>query len=110
MKDLILGVVLAVAAGGVLSAQDAAAVDAGKRLYAQQGCAKCHQVAGEGSRMSVLDGVADKYTAAELKLWLTAPDEMMAKLPRRPPVRMRAVELPDEDLDRLVAYLQTLKK
>lgn len=92
------------------TAPDPQKVEAGKRLYASEGCAKCHQVAGQGNRMSVLDGVGDKLTAEELKLWLTSPEEMAAKLPRRPVVRMPKVELEPAEVDALVAYLQTLKK
>lgn len=92
------------------TAPDPQKVEAGKKLYASEGCAKCHQVAGQGNRMSVLDGVADKLTAEELKMWLTSPDEMAAKLPRRPVVRMPKSELEETELDQLVAYLQTLKK
>ena len=85
-------------------------VEAGKKLYASEGCAKCHQVDGQGSRMSILDGVGTKLTAEELKLWLTDTAEMMAKLPRRPAVRMPQAELEPAEVDALVAYLQTLKK
>jgi mono/diheme cytochrome c family protein len=92
------------------SAQDAKLVEAGKKIYDAQGCAKCHQIAGKGAKLSVLDGVGSKLTAEELRLWLSTPDEMMAKLPKKPVVKMKKVELKDPDLDALVAYLQSLKK
>jgi mono/diheme cytochrome c family protein len=85
-------------------------VEAGKKVYAAEGCAKCHQVDGQGNRMSPLDGVGSKLTTEELKLWLTDPDAMMAKLPRRPVVKMLKVDVEDEELAALVAYLQSLKK
>lgn len=85
-------------------------VEAGKKVYAAEGCAKCHQIDGQGNRMSPLDGVGSKLTTEELTLWLTDPDAMMAKLPRRPVVKMLKVDVEDEELAALVAYLQSLKK
>jgi len=87
-------------------AQDAKLVEAGKKIYDAQGCAKCHQIDGKGAKLSPLDGVGSKLTAEEIRLWLTSPDEMMAK----PVVKMKKVELKDPDLDALVAYIQSLKK
>jgi len=98
-----------VLASGVLVAQEAQ-VEAGKKLYEAQGCAKCHQIDGQGARLSVLDGVGDKLAAEDLKMWLTNPDEMAAKLPKKPMIPMPKSALEDADLDAIVAYLQTLKK
>lgn len=106
----ILGTPIVMAEGQQQSAPNPQQVEAGKKLYASEGCTKCHQVAGQGNRMSVLDGVGDKLTAEELKMWLTNPDEMAAKLPRRPVVRMPKVDLEDAEVNALVAYLRTLKK
>jgi mono/diheme cytochrome c family protein len=99
-----------VAMPALASAQDAKLVEAGKKIYDAQSCAKCHQIAGKGNKMSILDGVGSKLTAEEIRLWLTSPDEMMAKLPKKPVVRMKKVELKDPDLDALVAYMLSLKK
>jgi mono/diheme cytochrome c family protein len=109
MRMFLLMVVAVLAGGSGVLAQDAAKVAAGKVLYDSQGCAKCHQVAGTGNKMSVLDGVGSKLSVEDLRLWLTDPEAMMAKLPKRPIIKMKKVELPDPDLDAIVAYLQSLK-
>lgn len=105
---LAMAVAVLVGTSGVL-AQDAAKVTAGKKLFDSQGCVKCHQVDGKGNKMSVLDGVGSKLSVEDLRLWLTDPDTMMAKLPKKPVVKMKKVALPDPDLDAMVAYLQSLK-
>ena len=105
-----------VAAGAVvlssagLIGQNAQQVAAGQKLFADLGCAKCHSIEGKGAKIAPLDGVGSKLTAAEIRMWLTDPPAMMAKLPKKPLVPMRKVDRPDADLDALVAYLQTRKK
>ena len=41
-----------------LGAQDAKKIAMGKDLYQKYACEKCHQIAGKGSKISPLDGVA----------------------------------------------------
>jgi mono/diheme cytochrome c family protein len=89
------------------AAQDAAA---GAKVFQVQKCSLCHSVAGKGNAKGPLEGVAKKYTAADLKLWITNPAEMAKKhnSTRKPPMKSFA-SLPPGDVDALVAYLQTLK-
>ena len=89
------------------AAQDAAA---GQNVFQAQKCTLCHSVAGKGNVKGPLEGVAKKYTAAELKQWITQPAEMAKthKSTRKPPMKSFA-SLPAADVDALVAYLQTLK-
>jgi mono/diheme cytochrome c family protein len=100
--------------GVTVAAQDAKQVQAGKRLYESKECAKCHLIAGKGNKISALDGVGSKHTAAEMKRWLTATAEMEAALDHKPKVKMSSkvplMNLSDADVDALVAYLMTLKK
>jgi mono/diheme cytochrome c family protein len=100
-----LGVLLVLPA--IAAAQDAAA---GQGVYQTQKCSLCHSVAGKGNAKGPLEGVAKKYSAAELKLWITQPAEMAKKhkSTRKPPMKSFA-SLPPADVDALVAYLQTLK-
>jgi mono/diheme cytochrome c family protein len=86
-------------------------VQTGQALYAKHGCAKCHQVGGRGNKMFPLDGVAGKMTAADIRNWLVNPAEMEKKLPKPPPLKMSAqkYKFTPQELDALVAYLQTLK-
>jgi len=97
-------------ASGVLGAQNAQLVEKGSQLYEAQGCPRCHQVDGKGSKLSLLDGVGSKLTADEMRQWLTDPDQMTATLPKKPVILMKKYALSDADLDALVAYLQTLTK
>jgi mono/diheme cytochrome c family protein len=91
----------------VVAAQDAAA---GQSAFQAQKCSLCHSVAGKGNVKGPLEGVAKKYSAAELKLWITQPADMAKKhnATRKPPMKSFA-SLPAADVDALVAYLQTLK-
>lgn len=104
---------MAVSAAGLPEApapQDAAKITAGKAVYDAQKCSMCHMVAGKGNKMSVLDGVGTKLKADDLKLWITEPAKMEAKLTTKPKIKMKAYKLAPADLDNLVAYLGSLKK
>ena len=93
--------------GSLASAQDLASK--GKDVYAAQKCNVCHAIAGTGNKKGALDGIAGKLSADELRTWLTDAPAMAAKIKsdRKPP--MKAYTLAKDDLDALVAYLQTLK-
>ena len=91
------------------AAQQAAAIKAGQKVYADQKCATCHSVAGVGSKMAPLDGVGTKLTPADIRMWMTDPDTMAAKLPVKPKIKMKKYTLKDEDMDALVSYLVSLK-
>ena len=99
--------------GVAVAAQDTKQVQAGRRLYESKECAKCHLIAGKGNKISPLDGVASKLSAADLRKWLTATAEMEAALDHKPKVKMSSkigpMKLTDADVDALVAYLKTLK-
>jgi mono/diheme cytochrome c family protein len=114
MRRLVLIAIAAVGlTGGGLAAQTpaptAAAIKAGEKVYADQKCSTCHSVAGVGSKMAPLDGVGSKLTPADIRLWMTDPDAMAAKLPVKPKIKMKKYTLKDEDLDALVSYLVSLK-
>jgi mono/diheme cytochrome c family protein len=102
---------LACASLGVLLLLSVSAFAQGQQVFEAQKCSLCHSVAGKGNAKGPLDGVASKYSAADLKLWLTSPTEMAKKhnATRKPPMKSFA-SLSAADLDALVAYLQTLKK
>lgn len=113
--------VLSIAAGFVIGAgaapgagtqaDQAAKIEAGKKLYAAQKCQTCHAIGGVGSKMaSSLDGVGTKLTEADIRMWLVDPDAMTAKLKAKPKVKMKKVTLKDPEIDALVAYMASLKK
>jgi mono/diheme cytochrome c family protein len=92
-------------------AQAPGSVERGVKVYAEQRCSLCHAVAGKGNPKGPLDDVATKLSAADIRLWLEKPEEMRLKTKseRRPPMKS-FVTLAKDDMDGLLAYLQTLKK
>ena len=92
-------------------AQDAAKVARGQELYVAQKCGICHAIAGKGNAKGPLDGVGAKLSADEIHQWIVNASEMTAKTKaaRKPPMKAYA-NLPKEDVDALVAYMQSLKK
>ncbi len=88
-----------------------ALVAKGEAAFTTNRCTMCHAVAGKGNAKGPLDGVGKKYKADELRQWLVAPAEMAVKhnAARKPAMRDFS-KLPAEDLDALVAYLQSLGK
>jgi mono/diheme cytochrome c family protein len=103
-----LGLLLACAGVARADAQDAAK---GKEVYAAQKCQMCHAIGGVGNKMSALDGVGAKLSAAELKDWITKPVETAAKMKstKKPAMPNKYATLPAADVDALVAYLHSLK-
>lgn len=90
-------------------AQDAL-VQKGQQVYAARKCSMCHSVAGKGNPKGSLDGVGAKWTADEIRQWIVNWKEMAAKhnATRKPPMTDYS-KLPKEDVDALVAYMQTLR-
>jgi mono/diheme cytochrome c family protein len=107
MKRVAPIVVMMTLVASVASAQDPASK--GKDVYTAQKCSVCHAIAGTGNKKGALDGIGAKLSAADLRSWITDAPAMAAKAKaeRKPP--MKAYTLAKDDLDALVAYLQTLK-
>ena len=105
-----------IVSGVALTAQapDPKLVAQGQALYATNKCANCHMIAGTGGKAaSALDKVGAKLSAADLKMWLTDPAAMEAKLKAKPKVSMasfmKARKLSEADMTAIVAYMQSLK-
>ena len=81
----------------------------GKEVYAAQKCSICHSIGTAGNKKGPLDQVGSKLSANDIRSWITSAPEMAlkAKAERKP--AMKAYTLAKDDLDALVAYLQTLK-
>jgi mono/diheme cytochrome c family protein len=99
---------------GVVGAQapDPAKVAAGKALFEETKCSKCHGPDGRGDKndkLSLVTGAA-KLSAADIRKWITSPAEMTAKLPKKPKEPMKKFDLTDAQVDSLVAFVQSLKK
>ncbi len=105
---MIVVAAVAMCAPAVSSAQDAAR---GEQVYAAQKCSMCHQVAGKGNKMSPLDGVGKKLSAADTKEWIVDPAAAATKAnsTKKPLMPKTYAKLPAADVDALVAYMQSLK-
>jgi mono/diheme cytochrome c family protein len=95
-------------AGG--GAERNAVVARGRAVYAEQRCASCHAIAGEGNPRFPLDGVGAQLNPDELRQWITgtggAAEVLTPTVQRR---KQRYLTLPEPDLAALVAYLGTLR-
>ena len=108
MKAVVIGIVAALAAAPFAAAEDKAAK--GEKVYADNKCAMCHSIGDKGNKKGPLDGVGSKYSAADLKAWIVDATGMTAKAKAERKPNMKNYNLPPEDVDALVAYMQTLKK
>jgi mono/diheme cytochrome c family protein len=108
--SIVVGAMLASALAAGAGAGAAQTRD-GRQVYEREKCATCHQIARRGNSRYPLDGVGSRLTAEEIRRWITRPAEMEAALPRMPALRMSTMKsrLDKEELEALVAYLQTLK-
>jgi mono/diheme cytochrome c family protein len=90
-------------------AQNAKA-DHGQKVYTDQKCSLCHSIGGHGNAKGPLDEVGGKLSADEIRQWIVDAKKMTAqtKATRKP--EMKQYNLPKQDVDDLVAYLQALKK
>ena len=96
---------------GVASAQNAQAVERGQKVYAAEKCSVCHAVADQGNKRGPLDAVGSKLSADDIRSWIVSAPEMTAKTKAaRKPAMKSYAHLSKDDVDGLVAYLQTLKK
>ena len=100
----------AVLVASVAFAQSAA-VERGKAVYAAQKCSVCHSIGGVGNKRGALDEVGSKLTADEIRQWIVDAAAMTAKTKatRKPPMRSYT-DLPQDDVDGLVVYMQSLSK
>ena len=111
-----IAVIFAGMVGGLLSAsaaygQDKAQIEHGIKVYAAQKCNVCHSIEGRGKKTGPLDGVGSKLSEDEIRQWLVNATEMTKKTnSKRKPVMKNYAKLPKEDIDALVAYMQSLKK
>ena len=105
----LLGAALLVGSVGA-QALDPKEVAAGKKLFSDKNCTKCHMAEGKGNRKLLMDGPKAKLaklTPAEIMLWLTSPEEMTAKLAEKPENPMQKLEATDAEIKALAAYLRS---
>jgi len=109
MRSIIVGVGLCVGLAATAAAQDAK-VAKGEKVFADQKCSVCHAIGDKGNKKGPLDGVGSKLSADEIRQWIVDAKGMTAKTKATRKPEMKAYTLPKDDVDALVAYLQTLKK
>ena len=82
----------------------------GQKVYTEQKCSICHSLAGVGNKKGALDGIGAKLSADQIRQWITDAPAMAAKAKTdRKPVMKAYPNLPKDELDALVTYLQSLK-
>jgi mono/diheme cytochrome c family protein len=89
-------------------AQDAK-IARGQKVFTDSKCSLCHSIGGHGNAKGPLDDVGSKLSADEIRQWITNAKEMTAKTKATRKPEMKQFTLPKDDVDALVAYLQTLK-
>jgi mono/diheme cytochrome c family protein len=103
--------VLAAAVTWPTAAQDAKKIERGKQVYVEQKCKLCHSIAGEGNAKGPLDDAGSKLKAEDIKQWIVNPQAMTEKTKAtRKPAMKAYPNRSAEDLDALVAYMESLKK
>ena len=111
MLAAVLPVVIMLIGSGSASAQNQSQIAQGQKVFAAQKCVICHAIADQGNKKGPLDGIGSKLTGDEIRQWIMNAPEMAAKAKaeRKPPMKAYGT-LPKDDIDALVAYLQSLKK
>ncbi len=101
-RTVIMGILVLGASAGLARA----GADEGKALYEKQ-CKICHSIGDDKGKMAdkggALDGVGKKRDAAWLKKYISDPKSVM------PDAKMPKMKLTDQQVDNLVAYMQSLK-
>jgi thiosulfate/3-mercaptopyruvate sulfurtransferase len=85
-------------------------IEAGREVYRQQTCARCHSIAGEGNPRGPLDGVGARRSADELRDWIIGAEALQGEIPERAfRLKQEYKVLSSDDLDALVIYMQSLR-
>lgn len=85
-------------------------IEAGRQIYKQQSCARCHSIAGKGNPRYPLDSASVKHSAGELRNWIIGEDTLRGSVPEYIlKLKNKYRKLSDHDLDTLVIYLQSLR-
>jgi len=88
--------------GGITMFSQSADADQGRKVYDAQKCSICHSIANSGGG-EALDGVGARLKPDEMRRRVRAPRDV------KPGSEMKAYpNLPERDINSLIAYLQTL--
>ncbi|MDH5218673.1 MAG: cytochrome c [Gammaproteobacteria bacterium] len=84
-------------------------IEAGRQVYQQQNCSRCHSIAGEGNPRYPLDNVGAELSTKELRDYITGADHLHNTLPERILKLKQAYRsLPTNELDVLIVYMKSL--
>ncbi|MDP1699140.1 MAG: cytochrome c [Xanthomonadaceae bacterium] len=79
----------------------------GAQVYAEQGCSRCHSLAGKGNPRLPLDDVAGRRDEQALRHWIIADTAINANLSARVrSAKAGYAQLSEADMAALIAYLQ----
>lgn len=85
-------------------------IEAGKQVYQQQNCSRCHSIAGEGNPRNPLDNIGEKRSAEELRDYITGADRLQKIISERSlKLKQQYRLLPVDELDALIVYMQSLR-
>ena len=109
MRSVVFGVTLSLGIAGAAAAQDAK-VKKGMQVFTDQKCSLCHSIGETGNKKGPLDEIGSTLSADVIRQWIVDSKGMTEKTAAtRKPV-MKEFKLGKDEVDGLVAYLQTLKK
>ena len=78
-------------------------------IYAQQGCAMCHSIQGQGNPRYPLDGVGNNLSIEEIHNWVIGDESIKDQLSMNSyKLKQLNRELTDDELQLLVYYLQNV--
>jgi cbb3-type cytochrome oxidase cytochrome c subunit len=105
MKLLLAALFLVSVIGtGIVLAQDAPATARGRQQFFDQGCYGCHIIGKVGTPIGPdLSHIGAHYSSAYLARWLRDPES------QRPSAHMPRLELTEEQVAALAAYLSSLR-
>jgi len=110
MRTMILGfATLAILAASPAFAQDAALIEKGVQVYADQRCRLCHSIGDEGNSKGPLDDVGARLSVEEITAWIEDSKGMTESTGAARKPAMKQFDLPDDEVGAVVAYLSSLK-
>lgn len=89
--------------------QDMAQIEAGRVVYNEQNCARCHAIAGRGNPSSPLDGVGSRLSAEQILRWIDPSRESGTAANFQARHANRASTLTESQRAALLGYLRSLK-
>jgi mono/diheme cytochrome c family protein len=85
-------------------------VQRGAKVYAEHKCAMCHSIEGKGNKAGALDDVGSRLSEEDIRQWIINPRVMAEKTKStRKPIMPAYPKMSREDLDSVIAYMQSLR-